>query len=169
MRFPSIPILIRTLYTFTNTTSRIFPATQRTLNSPLRSSFFKTSMPIPFFGALFSSSSSKNMSYPVQKSDDEWQAVLSKGIPFLLSQYILAVHTDSSHQNNSASSARRAQRPLLQENTTNISHQPAYTPALPARHHSTQQPTSSNPAADGPPFSMPCQVRLQDTLIAHWA
>jgi peptide-methionine (R)-S-oxide reductase len=41
-------------------------------------------MPIPFFGALFSSSSSKNMSYPVQKSDDEWQAVLTPGqLPLL--------------------------------------------------------------------------------------
>jgi len=37
-------------------------------------------MPLPFIGSLFSSSSSsssKNMTYPVQKSDSEWQAVLS--------------------------------------------------------------------------------------------
>jgi len=35
---------------------------------------------IPFFGSLFStsSSSSKNMSFPLKKTEDEWQAVLSK-------------------------------------------------------------------------------------------
>lgn len=35
---------------------------------------------IPFFGSFFSStsSSSDKMTYPVQKSDDEWRAVLSK-------------------------------------------------------------------------------------------
>ncbi|KAF2423412.1 methionine-R-sulfoxide reductase-like protein SelR [Tothia fuscella] len=78
MRFTSLPTFIRTLYAFSNTT-RIFPGTsQRTLNSPLRDFLPKYYMPIPFFGSLFSSSSSRNMSYPLQKSDDEWQAVLSK-------------------------------------------------------------------------------------------
>ncbi|QSZ36099.1 hypothetical protein DSL72_007224 [Monilinia vaccinii-corymbosi] len=33
---------------------------------------------IPFLSAFFGTSSSQNMSYPVQKSDDEWQAILSK-------------------------------------------------------------------------------------------
>lgn len=37
-------------------------------------------MPIPLIGGLFSSkaSDSSKMSYPVQKSDDEWRAVLNK-------------------------------------------------------------------------------------------
>lgn len=76
MRFPSIPTLIRTLYAFTNTTaiSRTF---QRTLNSPPRTTIFRSSMPIPFLGALFSTASNRNMSFPVQKSDNEWQAVLT--------------------------------------------------------------------------------------------
>ncbi|KAF2755726.1 SelR-domain-containing protein [Pseudovirgaria hyperparasitica] len=67
-------------FTFFNATSRIFrspqyleralPATRLT---PLRSM-----SGIPFLGSLFSSSSSrKNMSYPLQKTDDEWRAVLS--------------------------------------------------------------------------------------------
>jgi peptide-methionine (R)-S-oxide reductase len=33
---------------------------------------------IPFFGSFFSSSSQK-MSYQVQKSEEEWRAVLNKG------------------------------------------------------------------------------------------
>jgi hypothetical protein len=39
-------------------------------------------MPLPLIGSLFSSkasSDSTSMSYPVQKSDDEWRAVLNKG------------------------------------------------------------------------------------------
>ncbi|TLS25879.1 hypothetical protein PpBr36_07088 [Pyricularia pennisetigena] len=44
-------------------------------------SVLRSSMPsIPFFGSFFSSnsSSSDSMTYPVQKSEDEWRAVLSK-------------------------------------------------------------------------------------------
>lgn len=38
-------------------------------------------MPIPLIGGFFSSkaSDSSKMSYPVQKTDDEWRAVLNKG------------------------------------------------------------------------------------------
>lgn len=75
MRF-SFPTLIRTLYAFSNATSRTSPRTFSALSRPT----VLRSMPtIPFIGSLFSSSSTRNMSYPVQKSDDEWQAVLSKG------------------------------------------------------------------------------------------
>ncbi|KAJ9640302.1 hypothetical protein H2199_005841 [Coniosporium tulheliwenetii] len=74
MRF-SFPTLIRTLYAFSNTTSRTTPRTFSALSRPT----VLRSMPtIPFIGSLFSSSSTRNMSYPVQKSDDEWQAILSK-------------------------------------------------------------------------------------------
>lgn len=34
---------------------------------------------IPFLSSFFGTSSSQKMSYPVQKTDEEWQAVLSKG------------------------------------------------------------------------------------------
>lgn len=45
----------------------------------------KAAPTIPIIGSLFSSSakaeSSDNMSYPDQRSDDEWRAVLSPGSP----------------------------------------------------------------------------------------
>ena len=33
---------------------------------------------IPFLGALFSTAENRKMSFPVQKSDSEWQAQLNK-------------------------------------------------------------------------------------------
>jgi peptide-methionine (R)-S-oxide reductase len=80
MRFPSIPRFIQTIYAFS-----IHTIPRR--SAPLRPSSLLTrhpialrsSMPIPFLGALFSTADSRKMSYPVQKSDQEWQAVLSKG------------------------------------------------------------------------------------------
>lgn len=42
-------------------------------------------MPIPFIGSLFSTAETRKMSYPVQKTDQEWQAQLSKGT--ILIQY----------------------------------------------------------------------------------
>lgn len=85
MRLPSFPNILRTLYTFSNATTHSAAAfRQRTLGAG--SSFYRSaalrSMPtIPFLGSLFSSSASsrKEMSYPVKKTDDEWQAVLNPG------------------------------------------------------------------------------------------
>jgi len=37
---------------------------------------------IPFLGALFSTADTRKMSHPVQKTDQEWQAVLNKGMGF---------------------------------------------------------------------------------------
>ncbi|KAA6413249.1 MAG: methionine-R-sulfoxide reductase [Lasallia pustulata] len=78
MRLPSFPTLLRTLYTITNTTSRALPASHRALAPFARGAVLKSMPTIPFIGALFSSSNSNNMSYPVQKGDDEWRAVLNK-------------------------------------------------------------------------------------------
>lgn len=78
MRFPTWPNLIRTLYTISNYTTRS-QTSYKTLQ-PLTRSYLKSMPSIPFLGSLFSSSSSSKMSYPLQKSDDEWQAVLSKGM-----------------------------------------------------------------------------------------
>ncbi len=80
MRIPSFPHILRTIYTFSNASARTFPAT--TGLQPFARATVLRSMPtIPFLGSLFSSnaSSSKDMSYPTQKSDDEWRAVLNKG------------------------------------------------------------------------------------------
>jgi len=79
MRFPTFPTLVRTFYTLSNYSARI-PQTQFKSLQPLTRGTVLKSMPtIPFLSGFFgTSSSSQNMSHPVQKSDDEWQAVLSK-------------------------------------------------------------------------------------------
>jgi hypothetical protein len=77
MRLPTWPSLIRTFYTLSNYTAR----TQTPFKALQPSTRLIKSMPtIPFIGSFFSSNSSSKMSFPVQKSDDEWQAVLSKGM-----------------------------------------------------------------------------------------
>ncbi|GAB7366607.1 hypothetical protein MBLNU230_g8592t1 [Neophaeotheca triangularis] len=84
MRLPSYRAFVSSLYAFSSSTfarsssinpiaSSSSPALGRTTSTALRSS-----MPLPFLGALFSTAESRKMSYPVQKSDDEWQAQLSK-------------------------------------------------------------------------------------------
>jgi len=79
MRVPTWPSIIRTFYTLSNYTARATPTPLRTLQPLYRSVILKSMPTIPFLGSLFSSSSSsQNMSYPVQKSNDEWQAVLNK-------------------------------------------------------------------------------------------
>jgi len=85
MRIPSFPTILRTFYTFTNATHR--PNTQYKALLPFTRGTVLKSMPtIPFLGSLFSSSGSKNMTYPMEKTDDEWQAVLNKGMQ-------LAIHS----------------------------------------------------------------------------
>ena len=82
MRLPSFPTIVRTFYTLSNSTARALPASQRALAPFTRSTVIKSMPIIPFLSSFFStSSSSKDMSYPVQKSDDEWQAVLNPGTP----------------------------------------------------------------------------------------
>ncbi|MCJ1282487.1 hypothetical protein MMC26_001810 [Xylographa opegraphella] len=77
MRIPSFPTIVRTFYTLTNATSRALPQ-HRALLPFTRGTVLKSMPTIPFLGSLFSSAASRDMSYPVQKSDDEWQAVLNK-------------------------------------------------------------------------------------------
>ncbi|KAI0839886.1 SelR-domain-containing protein [Hypoxylon sp. FL0890] len=77
MRLPPFSNLLRTFYTFSHLT-RIRPlARQSLLLKPLT---LKSMPTIPFLGSLFGSRSiqSNNMSYPDQRSPDEWRAVLSK-------------------------------------------------------------------------------------------
>ena len=84
MKFPAFPTLIRTFYTFSNFTARL-PARYKALPPATRGTVLKSMPTIPFLSSFFSTSApSRDMSYPVQKSDDEWRAVLSKGtIPSL--------------------------------------------------------------------------------------
>jgi len=78
MRPPSFVTLVRTFYAFTNATTHL-QAPQKVTSSFIRATAIKSMPTIPFFGSLFSSSSSSNnMSYPDQRSDQEWRAVLNK-------------------------------------------------------------------------------------------
>ncbi|GME27582.1 Methionine-r-sulfoxide reductase [Neofusicoccum parvum] len=80
MRFPSFPTVVRAFYTLSNTAARRFsPSHQHAFAaaSPRLPPTLKSMPTIPFLGSLFSSSSRATMSYPVQKTDDEWQAILS--------------------------------------------------------------------------------------------
>ncbi|KAF2825277.1 SelR-domain-containing protein [Ophiobolus disseminans] len=82
MRFPSLPNLLRTLHTVSNTTGAFFRSTPaytfgRTIYSTLPRAILYRSM--PFFGGFLSSSRRMpdNTTYPVQKPEGEWQAQLS--------------------------------------------------------------------------------------------
>ncbi|KAK2627147.1 hypothetical protein QTJ16_003113 [Diplocarpon rosae] len=78
MRFPNFPTLLRTFYTFSNYTSARVSTQFRALQPIARGTVIKSMPTIPFLSSLFSTSNSTNMAYPVQKTDEEWQAVLSK-------------------------------------------------------------------------------------------
>lgn len=96
MRFHFSSVL-RTLYTLSNLTrSRASQPTPLLNSAPHRATLLR-SMPIPLIGGLFSSkaSDSSKMSYPVQKSDNEWRAVLNKGNAPMTSQSHL--HSPHSH------------------------------------------------------------------------
>lgn len=80
MRLPSFPTLIRAFYTLNATATRLFtPASRNPTISALPTRPVRASMPLPFIGALFSSSSSSRAmaDYPLKKTDDEWRAQLS--------------------------------------------------------------------------------------------
>ncbi|KKY15668.1 putative methionine-r-sulfoxide reductase [Diplodia seriata] len=77
MRFPSFPTVVRAFYTLSNTTARRFPSVHGLANTPRIPYSIKSMPTIPFLGSLFSTSSRNTMSYPLQKSDEEWRAVLS--------------------------------------------------------------------------------------------
>jgi peptide-methionine (R)-S-oxide reductase len=76
MRFN--PFFSTILYTISNFTRPRTAAFNQIFARPIP---LRASMPtIPFLSALFgSSSSSNNMSYPDQRSPDEWRAQLNRG------------------------------------------------------------------------------------------
>ncbi|KAI4129833.1 MAG: hypothetical protein LQ338_002016 [Usnochroma carphineum] len=79
MRFPSFPTLTRVFYTINNTARFTnSPASQKALAPFTRGTVLKSMPTIPFLGSLFTSSAKDMTEYPVQKSDDEWRAVLNK-------------------------------------------------------------------------------------------
>lgn len=79
MRLPSFPNLIRTLYTFSNSTLRFQAArAPRSIGLPLNQATIRSMPTIPFLSSLFGTSASEKMSYPDERSPQEWQAVLNK-------------------------------------------------------------------------------------------
>lgn len=79
MKFPTFPTLVRTFYTFSNYSARVSQIQFKAIQPLSRGTILKSMPSIPFLSSFFSSSSSPKMSYPLQKSNEEWQAVLSKG------------------------------------------------------------------------------------------
>ncbi|KAI0026098.1 SelR-domain-containing protein [Xylariomycetidae sp. FL0641] len=77
MRLPPFSSLLRTFYTIGNFT-RVRATTSAHQALHRHPASLKSMPTIPFFGSLFSSSASNAMSYPDQRSNDEWRAVLNK-------------------------------------------------------------------------------------------
>ena len=100
MRFS--PIFTRFVYTLSNFT-RIRTARNLPLQ-PLRPLPLRSMSGIPFLGALFgsSSNSSSKMSYPDERSNDEWRAVLNKG-KFASAVRVDEIPTNVEPQNSFAS------------------------------------------------------------------
>ncbi|KAK3174670.1 hypothetical protein OEA41_001916 [Lepraria neglecta] len=80
MRFPSFPTIIRTFSLYNLTRIHNLPAAYRAIPAPFtrNTTVFRSMPTIPFLGSLFGSQQKDMTDYPVKKSDDEWQAVLSK-------------------------------------------------------------------------------------------
>lgn len=83
MRFPSFPSVILALHALTKSPKFRFVSRA----GELRGTTLKSMPTFPLLASLFSSSSSSadKMSFPVEKSKDEWQAVLNKGSSSILS------------------------------------------------------------------------------------
>ena len=91
MRFPTFPTIIRTFYAISNVTKQAFPVSPRIPYTLARGTTLRSLPTIPFLGSFFSTSnSSRDMSYPLKKSDDEWRVLLNKG-GLLHLLYLLAV------------------------------------------------------------------------------
>ena len=144
MKISTFPISIRTFYTFSNYSARA--TTPYKALTPFTCPTLYKSMPtIPFLSSLFSSNSALKMSYPVQKSDDEWQAVLSKGS-----------HTppppmnpSNKPQNSSELLDRRAPKLPSQANMISTCQRKVSTHVQPATRPFTKQIRNSNLVADG--------------------
>jgi len=81
MRIPSFPTILRTFYTVSNTT-RLLP--QFNATSALQPLYSKAALAynpsMGFISSFFTSTPKQEMSFPVNKTKNEWQAVLSPGM-----------------------------------------------------------------------------------------
>jgi peptide-methionine (R)-S-oxide reductase len=81
MRIPSLPNFVRTFYAFSNATFHRTAPAPFSLSAARPGIALRNSMPaIPFIGSLFHTAESRNMSHPVQKTEQEWQMQLNKGM-----------------------------------------------------------------------------------------
>jgi len=165
MRLPSFPQLVRTLYAFSNTTFRAAPAP---LRPALRPTAVRSMPTIPFLGALFSSSSSNNMTYPLEKSKEEWQAQLSPGKHSRQSS-TLQITANFLIQSNSVSSEERAPKPHSPESTTSTCPPRECTHVPDATHLCTRRSTSSSLVAAGRRSLTLSLEPSPDTPTAHLA
>jgi hypothetical protein len=166
MRLPSISTIVRTLYTFSNATR--FQTPHRGLSPFIRGSAIKSMPTIPFLGSLFSSSSSSaKMTYPDQRSDQEWQAVLNKGQNLFHPYPTEFPPVDVWSQSNSGSCERKAPKPPAQASTTSICLMRVSTPALAAMRRYTKQTTSSSLVAAGRHTTTPSLAQSLDIQTAR--
>jgi peptide-methionine (R)-S-oxide reductase len=87
MRIPRLPNILRSFIALGTVSASTRYLQTRTTNAltPTSTTTILKSMPtIPFLSSFFgTSSASSKMSYPDNRSDDEWRAVLNKGMPHL--------------------------------------------------------------------------------------
>ena len=157
MRFPSFPTLLRTFYTFAHATTRFHRPLHHRSIAPLNRPLLIKSMPsIPFLSSFFGTSTpqSEKMSFPVQKSRDEWQAVLNKGELDILPAMMIRCQTLIVNQINSVSCAKRG--PRLHSPTNSISKCPmqASIPVQPATRLYIKPTINSSLAAAGQHISI---------------
>jgi hypothetical protein len=158
MRFR--PLVTSLLYATSNITTRTRIPVQAHL-SALRSIVPVRSM--SFLGSLFGSSSSNSsskMSYPDQRTNDEWRAVLNKGefhAPSPPTSHLISIASiyggklTPIPQSNSASSVKREPNPPAPASSTSTIQRKVFTHAPVAPRRSTRRSRSSSRAAAGPP------------------
>lgn len=172
MRFPSIPTIVRAFHTFANTTVRATNPALRIHSIPQRATTLRSMPNIPFLGALFGSSSSNmadKTSYPVQKTEGEWQAQLSPGTFARMCRLPSPIEDNANipgfQQSNSAYSAKKALKWPARANTTNTTPPRESTPAPPATRLSTKRITNSTQAVGGPHSGTLCLVPWASGMI----
>lgn len=137
---------------------------------------------IPLLGAALGSSSSRSkMSYPDQRSDDEWRAVLNQGtsappypsLPSPKQRQRPSVDAERRPpglpQSSSAFSGKRARSRPGPAITTSTTRPKASTRAPGATRRSTRRPTSSSRAVAGLRTLTACRAPSRGTRTARWA
>lgn len=121
MRLPSFPTIVRTFYAFSNTTWRQVTNRQRAISPFVRPTTLRSMPTIPFLASFFGSSNKSDMSFPDQRSDEEWKAVLNKGLSAPPTPHHLSHHLTDNAKSNSVSSVRRVRKHHLLGSMTSTS------------------------------------------------